>query len=325
MLINGARAGTANGMLVVGESLVDVVVTTDGSVREHAGGSPANVALGLARLGHQVHLLTRTGDDAYGALVRGHLYAAGVKLVGTSVDDDPTSTATAVLDANGTARYKFDLVWRLPEIDPPEDVLVVHTGSIGAYLEPGAANVERILRGAYERSTISYDPNVRPALASDRSSTRARVETIVATSDVVKVSDEDLAWLAPEKAPDAIAADWLELGPSIVVVTHGGNGATGVSRAGVVDVPAWQVAVVDTVGAGDAFSAGLLDALADADLLGRERHDDLRQINTSTLRRILEHATRTSAFVCTRAGAQAPTRAELAAWPDSLLPAAKPN
>ncbi|WP_213452363.1 carbohydrate kinase family protein [Rhizomonospora bruguierae] len=308
----------SRGILVVGEALVDVVRAPDGSVREHPGGSPANVALGLARLGRRVHLLTRTGDDPYGALLREHLRSAGVALVGAAIDDAPTATATAVLDAAGAARYEFELVWRLPSPGVPGGVsagtVAVHTGSIAAYLEPGAGAVEAILRELRGRSTISYDPNVRPALVADPPATRARIDGLVAASDVVKVSDEDLAWLVPGRAPERVAAEWLARGPSLVVVTRGGAGAFAVSRSGAVTVPGWAVTVVDTVGAGDAFTSGLLDALAAADLLGRDREAALRGIDPETLRRVIEHAVRVSAFVCARAGAQPPNRAELAAF-----------
>jgi fructokinase len=164
---------------------------------------------------------------------------------------------------------------------------------------------------------VSFDPNARPALMGDPAAARERVEQFVRAADVVKVSDEDLRWLAPDEDPAAVAAGWLALGPSVVVVTRGGEGATGVAAAGRVDVEAPPVEVVDTVGAGDAFTAGLLDALATADLLGVERSEQLRAIGTGALAAALRHATRVAAVTCSRPGADPPTRAELvAAYPE---------
>ena len=151
----------------------------------------------------------------------------------------------------------------------------------------------------------------------DAGPARERVERFVAAADVVKVSDEDLAWLAPGTDPAEVAQAWLGLGPALVVVTRGGEGATGICAAGRVDVSAPQIAVVDTVGAGDAFMAGLLDALAGADLLGGDRPGALRGIPRDALAAAVRRATRVAAITCTRPGADPPTRAELAAaYPD---------
>ncbi|GAA3732232.1 carbohydrate kinase [Plantactinospora mayteni] len=299
---------------MVGEALVDVVHGRGGSVRRHAGGSPANVAVGLARLDRPVHLLTRTGDDPHGALVRGHLRAAGVRLVGTTVDDRPTATAAAFLDATGAARYEFDLHWELPDAPPlPAGIVALHVGSIGAYLEPGADAVDRIVRELRGRATVSYDPNIRPALAADPDRVRNQIVAMVGLSDLVKVSDEDLAWLWPDASPEAVATEWLGSGPAIVVVTEGARGSFALTRDGLTRVPARPVSVVDTVGAGDAFTVGLLDALAAADLLGAGRRAALRRVDGPTLHRVLDHAARLSAYVCARPGAQSPSTADLAA------------
>jgi fructokinase len=302
-------------VLVVGEALVDVVRRPGAPVQEHPGGSPANVALGLARLGRRVDLLTRIGDDERGRAVRAHLESSGVRLVPGSVTGERTSTAAASLDAAGAASYDFDLDWRLPA-EPPSDVAAcVHTGSIAAFLPPGGDAVLALIEKYTGRSTISYDPNARPRLMGDPVTARLRVETFVAHADVVKVSDEDLAWLTPGDEPVDVATRWLASGPAVVVVTLGGEGAVAVGRAGVVRVPAPQISVVDTVGAGDSFMAGLLDHLATLDLLGPDRLADLRDLDTAELTRMLTHAARIAAITCTRAGANPPTRADLDALP----------
>ena len=304
-------------VLVVGETLVDIVQRGGVTTGEHPGGSPANVALGLGRLGRQVSLLSRLGDDERGERVRTHLAASGVRLAAGTLAAGPTSTATARLDERGVASYEFELDWQLPDAVELPPARALHTGSIAAFLAPGGEAVLELVHRARGSLTVSYDPNARPVLMGDAGSARERVERFVAAADVVKVSDEDLAWLAPGTDPAEVAQDWLGLGPALVVVTRGGEGATGICAAGRVDVSAPQIAVVDTVGAGDAFMAGLLDALAGADLLGGDRPGALRGIPRDALAAAVRRATRVAAITCTRPGADPPTRAELAAaYPD---------
>lgn len=301
-------------VLVVGEALVDIVQRVDGSIAEHPGGSPANVALGLARLGRRTSLLTRIGDDERGREICRHLEAGGVRLVPGSLTGQRTSTATARLDHLGAASYEFDLDWRLPTGAGIGDCLALHTGSIAAFLAPGGDAVLDLVARATGQVTVSYDPNIRPRLMGEPPAARARVERLVAACDVVKVSEEDLGWLAPgEDVPDVVRG-WLGSGPAVVVVTSGGEGAHGLTRAGSVDVAAPPIVVRDTVGAGDAFMAGLLDYLTGADLLGPARREALRSMDLTTLSAMLGHAVRVAAFTCTRSGAQPPTRAELDAW-----------
>lgn len=300
-----------SGVLVVGEALVDVVTRPDGSVSEHPGGSPANVALTLARLGVETHLLTHIGDDPRGIAVSEHLRASGVRLVEGSVVPGRTSVAHALLAADGSATYEFDLEWVLPRTPLPEDAVAIHTGSIAAVLEPGASTVERILLGAHRRHTTSYDPNLRPDLMGSPDQVRPTVETLVAASDVVKLSDEDARWLYPDTEPAELVAMWLRLGPSVVVLTRGGDGALAVAASGPVDVPGRAVSVADTVGAGDSFSGALLDALARLDMLGGDRRDALRAISSSDLADVVGQAVAVSAITVSRPGADPPTRAEL--------------
>lgn len=303
-----------NGMLVVGEALIDIVERPGSPTTEHPGGSPANVALGLARLGHPADLLTRIGNDRRGRAVRAYLECCGVRLVPGSVTDEPTSTATAHLDPDGVASYDFDLDWRLPDSQAHESACCLHTGSIAAFLPPGGDAVLNLVEKMADRATISYDPNIRLPLMGDPASARQRVETFVRCADVVKVSEEDLARLAPGEDPVAVAQSWLATGPAIVVVTLGGRGAVGLCAAGRADVPAPAITVVDTLGAGDSLMAGLLDHLAALDLLGPQRLADLRAINLADVDAMLRHAVRIAAITCTRAGANPPNRAELEAW-----------
>ncbi|GHK04011.1 carbohydrate kinase family protein [Streptomyces sp. NPDC003753] len=330
---SGALAGSgdtaAPGLpaLVIGEALVDIIAGPDGPCRSHPGGSPANVALGLGRLGHPVRLATRVGHDHFGSLVRQHLEAGGVGLVPGSVVEAATSTATAVLDAAGAANYTFDITWALSAAveealrdGPPAHV---HTGSIATALSPGADQVFGILHALRASATVSYDPNLRPALLRPAEQERERVEQLVALSDVVKASEEDLAWLHPGENPHRTAARWARNGPALVVLTLGANGARAWWRHGCQDIAPVPVQVVDTVGAGDAFMAGLTSRLLHAGLLGggpgAEAATARAALHAATdtdrlpavLGDALAVAARTAALTCAREGADPPTAAEL--------------
>lgn len=296
--------------LVIGESLVDVVERAD-LVSEHVGGGPLNVAVGLARLGRDVDLMTHIGADEHGRRILAYLNAAGVQLVPGSSAAPRTPTARARIDEHGSADYAFDLQWQLsgtPAVAPP---LVVHTGSIAAVLDPGCLAVAALTDAYRPSATVTLDPNVRPALIADRTLARRRIEHLVERSDIVKASEEDLRWLAPGRPPALIARTWLALGPSVVVVTMGERGAAAVCAAGETRVSATPVQVVDTVGAGDAFMVGLIDALWSRGLLGAHRRADLRGIGLPALTDALRAAALVSALTVTRTGADLPDRAAL--------------
>ncbi|MFD6176248.1 MULTISPECIES: carbohydrate kinase family protein [unclassified Isoptericola] len=299
-------------VLAVGEALVDVVHRPDGTSEEHPGGSLANVALTLGRLGRDVRLATWLGRDARGDDVRAWLAESRVALAPGSDGADRTSVAQATLDATGAATYEFDLEWQVPAgAGATDETLAVHTGSIAAMLAPGDAAVRRVLEDARRVATVSYDPNARPALMGDAAAVRPRVEELVALSDVVKVSDEDLAWLAPGSDPLEVARAWQATGPALVVVTFGGEGATAVTAAGEVAVTAPRVDVVDTVGAGDSFMGALLDGLWSTDLLGASRRDALRTIPVADTERLLARCAAVAAVTVSRAGANPPWAREL--------------
>lgn len=298
-------------ILIAGEALTDIVVDADGARREHPGGSPLNVAVALSRLGHDAHLLTAIGDDARGDAIRAHLDESGVQLTPASVRPGRTSTAEAVLDAHGAATYTFDLTWDPDTAGLPETPDAVHTSSIAAVLDPGATTLSALLRSARGSSTISYDPNARPTLMGAPEGVRARIEENIALSDVVKASDEDVAWLYGTEDVEDVAASWRDLGPSLTVLTRGGDGAVAFSASGRVQVAPVQVEVVDTVGAGDTFSAGILDALAAKGLLGADRREMLAAIPSDDLATVLRRAAALSAITVSRAGANPPWSHEL--------------
>lgn len=297
--------------LIVGEALTDIVVEADGDRREHPGGSPLNVAVALGRLGHSSHLLTRIGDDARGQAIRAHLEESGVQLTPASVQPGRTSTAEATLDDHGSATYEFDLDWDPDPTDLPDQLSAVHTSSIAAVLAPGATTVTEVIRAARDHATISYDPNARPTLMGSPGSVREQIEANIALSDVVKASDEDVAWLYGTEDVEDVVASWGRLGPALTVLSRGSESAIAFTATGRVQVAPQKVTAVDTVGAGDTFSAGILDALADKDLLGAHRREQLAAIPADDVAKVLRRAARLAAVTVSRAGANPPWRHEL--------------
>ncbi|MFC5172071.1 carbohydrate kinase family protein [Streptomyces mutomycini] len=300
-------------LLVIGECVADIVRLPGTPDRVHPGGSPANVAYGLARLGRATTLVTQLGPDSGGRLIGGHLASAGVRVL-TDGSDAPTPAATVDLDEAGRAAYTFEITWTLgqPEqpVEPPRHV---HTGSVATALEPGAETVMDLVRSFRAAATVSYDPNVRPALMGDHAAAVRRAERCVALSDVVKASDEDLRWLYPDEAPEQAAARWLRSGPAVVLVTRGAEGALALLPAATLSIAGPGVRVADTVGAGDAFMSGTLHALASYGLLGERGRAGLRSLDTAVLGDVLRHAVASAAVTVGRAGALPPDEAELAA------------
>ncbi|MER7726779.1 carbohydrate kinase [Streptomyces sp. NPDC096323] len=302
----------SSGLLVIGECVADIVRLPDAADRVHPGGSPANVAYGLARLGHGTTLLTQLGADANGRLIRDHLTGAGVE-IRTDGSTAPTPSAAVTLDGGGRATYTFEITWTLGAVSLERPPAHVHTGSIATVTEPGAATVVAALESLRAAATVSYDPNVRPELMGDHETAVRRAELCVALSDVVKASDEDLDWLYPGEDPVRAAERWRATGPAVVLVTRGGDGAFAVLPDARVSVDALPTEVVDTVGAGDAFMSGALHALAAHGLLGAAGRERLRALDPATVTDVLRHAAASAAVTVARAGASPPDERELAA------------
>lgn len=298
-------------ILVIGEALIDIVHPVSGQVQEFAGGSPANVAITLARLGQEAHLFSWFGTDQHGKIIADHLAESGVKLVDGSQNAARTSTALARLDETGAAQYVFDIEWALPDSRIEQRFAAAHLGSIAAVLEPGGSAAVEELAAQQPNAIITYDPNMRPDLMGSPDQVRPRVEEIVGLSDVVKVSDEDLEWLFPGQDPLEVARRWQTRGPALVVITRGGSGATAVSASQQVDVMAPTVTVADTVGAGDSFMGALIDHLASAGLLRAERREQLREMSAAQITELLEYAAQVAAITVSRPGANPPWRTEL--------------
>jgi len=304
-------------IVVVGEALVDLVVPTEGERSAAVGGSPLNVAVGLAKLGVPTLLITRVGDDEHGRWVADHVRESGAELSATSVvPGTTTSTATAHLDEERAARYEFDLVWDLDHHALP-DARALHVGSLGATLLPGRRAVDDLVRQAQEYDLfVSYDPNARPAFLGDPQETWSAVVEIASRSRLVKVSDEDLVLLRPgipvaEAARALLAGDTTEL----VVVTHGAGGATAYAPDFSVHQPAPGTEVVDTVGAGDSFMAALLAILDDWDVPA-DGPGALDALDEDRIAMLLRGAMTAASVTCSRRGANPPTRQELPpTWP----------
>jgi len=291
---------------VVGEAIVDVVTTADGQTRELPGGSPTNVAVGLARLGNPATLLTHIGADPHGDLLRRHLTANSVTIHQAATATLPTSVAYTHVDPDGQPHYRFDVQWPVDTVSPPHGVTHAHFGSLGAFLEPGATAVRTWLGQAGVMT--SYDPNCRPDLMGPPDTARRRVENLVAGAGIVKASDQDLAWLYPDTSIEDVAARWLAAGPALVVVTQGADGAYATTAGVTIRVEAPRVRVVDSVGAGDSFMAALLDGLHRHGLLD---HQALTHADPETLHTVLTRSATAAAITCTRPGADPPTLTEL--------------
>jgi fructokinase len=308
---------------VAGEALVDFVPAGEpGVFRAAPGGSPANVAVGLARQEVPTRLLARIADDLLGHRLRAHLDGNGVDLSHVVRAAEPTSLAIVAVGRDGVVEYDFrvegtaDWQWRDHELAGALDggVVALHAGSIALTMAPGADVLQRLLAQARQDMTVSYDPNCRPLLMGSPGAVRGRIDALVGLADVVKASADDLAWLLGDRPPEQVAEAWLAKGPSLVVITLGPGGLVAASRqAGVLRRPGRAVEVVDTVGAGDTCMAALLAGLHRRGLLGAGRRADLQAVDAPTVSGLADEAVLAAAITCTRPGADPPTAAELAA------------
>jgi fructokinase len=290
---------------VCGEVLIDVLPS--GPV---VGGGPANTAKALARLGHDVHFIDGISSDAFGQSARAELLHDGVNLDLAQLSDKPTCTATVTLDAAGAASYEF-LIDGTATFDFAASWLpdpyryqpqVLHIGTLVAVIEPGASELYDWAMQVAEFAPIVFDPNIRPSVQPDRDLYEAAVEKWAALSAVIKVSDDDLAWLFPGQSIDDVANRWISDGVFLVVVTRGANGLVGFTADGRVEVPGVKVDVVDTVGAGDTVGAIVVEAMVAHGLI---------ELRGELLRGVLARAAAAAAITCSRQGAQPPYKHEL--------------
>ena len=315
-------AGPAR-LVVVGENVMDLLPTRHGPdvLRAAPGGGPANTAVAASRLGLPTRLLARIGSDGFGELIRDRLLSEGLDPSGLVAAEEPSALALATLNEDGSARYDFrmddaaDWRWRpgeLPESLEPE-VRALHAASIALFREPGASRIEALLRREHGRGqvTVTLDPNIREGVIGDPAAARALALRHAAQAHVVKASDEDLAFLYPEDTVEQAARALAALGPALVVVTRGADGAFALSHGVSASVPAPKTEVVDTVGAGDSFMGALLHRLDLDGRLGSEPRSRLAGLTEQDLSDLLAFAASAAAYTVTREGADPPTAAQL--------------
>lgn len=297
--------------LVVGEALTDCARRGD-SATETPGGSPLNVAIGLGRLGHDVSLAARVGPDHRGRHIIEHARSSGVTLIDDVDGLERTSTATATIAEDGSASYEFDLLWDItPDMVPDETFLHVHTGSIGATLEPGGSGVVDLVEAQRAAgASVSYDPNVRPSIMGSPDAVRDRIEKLVSRSHIVKASDEDIAWLYPDLSENEVLSLWQSRGVALVIVTKGAEGVLAQAAGHTVSLPTQASRVEDTIGAGDSFMAGLLAALHRRGFLGAGV-SELQGMSIEQLSYCVEFALECAAITVSRVGANPPTQADI--------------
>ncbi|MBB3022868.1 carbohydrate kinase family protein [Helcobacillus massiliensis] len=304
-------------ILTIGEALTDIVHRPGQPPEEHPGGSPMNVAVALGRLGHDSHLLTHLGTDERGRRIRTHLADSRVTLTAGSVQEGATSTARADIAEDGAAEYEFDLDWSPNPVGLPDSPAAVHTSSIAATRSPGASVVREQIQRLRPHALISYDPNARPALMGEAADVRGVIEANAALADVVKASDEDLQWLYGAGEEERACAAFLQRGALLAVLTRGADGATAFTAAGRIDVPGAPTDVADTIGAGDTFSAGLIDGLVRlgvltpsaggaADGAGEAARERLTALGAEQVTALVRHAAQLASVTVSRTGANPP-------------------
>jgi fructokinase len=300
-------------IVVAGEALFDLVLEGTDQLQAHPGGGPFNTARTLGRLEQPVSYLGRVSTDRFGTRLRQMLIDDRVHLDTAVATEDPTTLALAELDPTGAARYRFYAAGTSAAGLTPEAALralpprveMLHVGTLGLVLEPTATATEAVVEHLAGRALVAVDPNCRPSIIEDPDAYRARLRRILAHADLVKVSDEDLAWLDPDRPPVEAARALLEGGAAAAVLTRGGDGAVAITPTAEVAVPAPPAKVVDTIGAGDAFGGGFLAWWRRAGH-GREQLSDLGAVVEAT-----RFACLVAAKTCERPGASPPRLSEL--------------
>ncbi|MEI3850532.1 MULTISPECIES: carbohydrate kinase family protein [Ensifer] len=301
-----------------GEALIDMLPrdTTAGesAFAPYAGGAIFNTAIALGRLGIQTGFFTGLSDDMFGDILRETLKAANVDF-GPCATLSLHTTLAFVKLVNGHASYAFFdektagrmiTTEHLPKLGDFCEAL--HFGAISLIPEPCGSTYEALMTREHEKRVISFDPNIRPGFIKDRDAHLARMNRMAALSDIIKFSDEDLAWFGMEGSHDELAAEWLKRGPKLVLITKGADGAVGYTAHHKVEVAGERVTVVDTVGAGDTFDAGVLASLKLAGLLTKA---DVADLTETAVRNALALGAKAAAVTVSRAGANPPWKHEI--------------
>ncbi|CDZ65504.1 Fructokinase [Neorhizobium galegae bv. orientalis] len=305
-------------ILCCGEALIDMLPrdTTLGEkgFAPYAGGAIFNTAIALGRLGQPTAFFTGISDDLMGDVLRDTLAKSGVNYSLAAVSSRPTTIAFVKL-VNGQATYAFydegTAGRMITEADLPalgDDCEAMHFGAISLIPEPCGATYEALMAREYRKRVISFDPNIRPGFIKDKPKHVDRIRRMAAMSDIIKFSDEDLDWFGMQGDHDTLAGHWLEQGARLVVLTRGADGATGYTKNFKVSVPSERVTVVDTVGAGDTFDAGILASLKMQDLLTKEKVANLAEDQVASA---LALGAKAAAVTVSRAGANPPFAHEI--------------
>jgi fructokinase len=294
---------------VIGEVLIDLI--PDGSERKPiVGGGPANTAKALAKIGIDTQFIDGISTDDYGQMAKDELIASGVKIDYVKYSDKPTCLAIISLSDAGSASYEF-VIKNTATFDFTPDWLpnpqterpsLLHIGTLATVIEPGASVLFDWAQSVAKVAPIVFDPNIRPAVISDRKQYLAQVERWVSISSAVKVSDEDIKWLYPSLEIYQVVNNWLAKGPSLIVVTYGDKGLAGYRTGEKVSIDAVKVAVSDTVGAGDTVGAILVEAIV---------KDGLSSLSGVRLEKMLKRAAKAAAVTISRSGANPPTPKEI--------------
>ena len=294
---------------VVGEVLIDLI--PDGSDRTPiVGGGPANTAKALSKIGIDTQFIDGISNDDYGQMAKNELVASGVKLDYVKYSDKPTCLAIVSLSDSGSASYEFVMEntatfeftpdWLPnPQTERPS---LLHIGTLATAIEPGTSVLFEWAQSVAMVAPIVFDPNIRPAVISDRDLYVKQVERWVSISSAVKVSDEDIKWLYPSLEIEQVVSNWITKGPSLIVVTYGDKGLAGYRDGEKVSVDAIKVAVADTVGAGDTVGAILVEAIV---------KDGLKSLSGVRLEMMLKRAAKASAITVSRTGANPPSKEEI--------------
>ncbi len=302
----------------VGEILIDFTSIVEAGktigFRMHAGGSPYNVAVGLARMGARVEFAGKVSTDIFGRFLVGRLQRERIGTRFLSRSPAPSTLAFVTLES-GHPVFSFygekaaDTQLRPEDLTRGiEETEVLHFGSISLLVAPTSETITGLVDRLRGRTLLSCDPNIRPGLIGDPGAYRRLLHQVFQAADIVKLSAADAQWLMPGYSTEAAAETLLALGPALVVVTLGANGCYALSLKVQVRLPAPAVQVVDTVGAGDAFTSGLLLRLTERGLHSR---DTLEEVDAATLDEVLRFATTAASLTCTRTGADPPRREEI--------------
>ena len=299
----------SNQVWVCGEVLIDLI--PDGTERKAVvGGGPANTAKALSKLGIATQFIDGISNDIYGQMASEELLADDVLLDYVKYSDKPTCLAIVSLSKTGgatyefviddTATFDFDRSW-LPDAAALRPSLL-HIGTLVTAIEPAASVLFEWAKKVAKVAPIVFDPNIRPAVMSDRQQYVRQVERWVSISNAVKVSDDDIYWLYPGEDLDKVTKRWLGLGPELIVVTFGDKGLAGYRQDSKISVDAKKVVVADTVGAGDTVGAILVEAIIE---------DGLAKLTDERLSLMLDRAARAAAITVSRTGARPPGRDEI--------------